>query len=76
MSFENAAVHAARPIAGGRGKDTGINEMFKAKAVRPDTANPVGASLLAKIVNDNAINQSNAAWPWRHQQRHITVRLT
>ena len=29
MSFENAAVHAARPVAGGRGKDPGINGMFK-----------------------------------------------
>ena len=29
--IENAAVHAARPIAGGRGKDTGINKMFKAQ---------------------------------------------
>jgi hypothetical protein len=29
MSFENAAVHAARPVAGGRGKDNGIYKMFK-----------------------------------------------
>ena len=29
MYFENAAVHAALPVAGGRGKDTGLNEMFK-----------------------------------------------
>ena len=27
MSFENAAVHAARPVAGGRGKDPGLREM-------------------------------------------------
>ncbi|PKH17722.1 hypothetical protein PspCFBP13528_06995 [Pseudomonas sp. CFBP13528] len=31
MSFENAAVHAARPVAGGRGKDIEINKMFKMK---------------------------------------------